>query len=411
MNDEELLQHMAEAGKTYPLPPGIGQWREGATVVRPGWKHRIRFTNPLVAIGAPMGALSAITLAGAAVVLLGVTQHHTATPAHGGPSASAVLPQTSASSSSPANGSPQPSGSGAATSSATPRPVTTSPPSGNGHPGQPSSPPSRSVDCITQPSACGFPDATNTGVAGGANLAPVPGTNVPGATWNSGELDVTTAGVTIQNIAINGVLRIEAGNVTVKNVTVSTSGGYFAVVINSGVSGTLIEDATIHGVNGSGQGVQYAVQDSGDSTQMMRLNMYNCWQCVNTSGLLKDSYIHDLAANSSAQDVSGSGSPITIEHNTMLNQQNSEAVVFCSYTHCTVDDNLIAGGSFAIYGGHDTSVAGSGAYVVITNNRFATLYFSQSGSSGYAADFAGTLPGDVWSGNVWDSNSQALSAP
>lgn len=265
---------------------------------------------------------------------------------------------------------------------------------------------------MSQPSACGFPDSSNTGVPAGTHLSPVPGTNVPGASWNAtyGELNVTSAGTTVQNISMSdGVLHIQANNVTVKNVTASTS-GYYVVEIDAGISGTVIEDSTLYGLSNSGNNiVQYAVQDSGTGTQMLRLNMYNCWQCVNSSGVLADSYIHNLASHASAQDVSGSGGPITIRHNTMLNQQNQEAVVFCSYTHCTVDDNLIAGGAFAIYGGQDSAQPGSGAYVVITNNRFSTLYYSLCGQLGYAVHYAGNLAGDVWSGNIWDNNDQSIA--
>jgi hypothetical protein len=242
-------------------------------------------------------------------------------------------------------------------------------------------------------------------------LAPVPGTNVSGASWNStsGELDVTTAGTTVQDLSINGVLRIQANNVVVKNVSVGVSGGYFAIEIDSGVSGTVIEDSTAYGTNGTDNGVQYAVQDVGTGTQMLRLNLYNCWECVNSSGVLQDSYIHNLASHSSAQDVSGSGGPITIRHNTMLNQQDQEAVVFCSYTNCTVDDNLIAGGAYAIYGGQDSSHPGSGAYVSITNNRFSTLYFSSCGQLGPDIHYDGSLAGDVWSGNIWDNTNQPIT--
>jgi hypothetical protein len=74
-----------------------------------------------------------------------------------------------------------------------------------------------------------------------------------------------------------------------------------------------------------------------------------------------------------------------------------------------VDDNLIAGGAYAIYGGQDSSQPGSGAHVVITNNRFSTLYFSSCGQLGYDIHFAGNLPGDVWSGNIWDGNDQTIT--
>jgi hypothetical protein len=141
---------------------------------------------------------------------------------------------------------------------------------------------------------------------------------------------------------------------------------------------------------------------------MYRLNMYNCFECAHTGGLVQDSYIHDLVANNSASDVSGTGgSSLQVVHDTLLNQHSSEYVVFCPSTNCLVNDNLLAGGAFVIEGGGGSS-ANSSSNIVITGNRFSTLYFPSYGSQGDAVHFDNTDSENVWSGNVTDGTNQAL---
>jgi hypothetical protein len=73
-----------------------------------------------------------------------------------------------------------------------------------------------------------------------------------------------------------------------------------------------------------------------------------------------------------------------------------------------ISDNLIAGGGYTIYGGQNPG--GPQAHNIrITGNRFATLYFQNGGFWGPVAAFDPSGPGNVWSGNVWDSTGQPVS--
>jgi hypothetical protein len=74
----------------------------------------------------------------------------------------------------------------------------------------------------------------------------------------------------------------------------------------------------------------------------------------------------------------------------------------------TVTDNLLAGGSYTIYGG---AVGGSPTPgIVITGNRFGQDYFPQSGQYGPVAYYAAAAAGNTWSGNIWDTTAQAVPA-
>src|SRR5580692_4123219 len=88
---------------------------------------------------------------------------------------------------------------------------------GAGH----ASPASASVltNCAAKPSACGYPDATNSGVPSGTTLKTVPSqiSSGPGWSWNAttSVLAVTGSGTVLTGLYIPGTLEIDASNVTV----------------------------------------------------------------------------------------------------------------------------------------------------------------------------------------------------
>ena len=70
----------------------------------------------------------------------------------------------------------------------------------------------------------------------------------------------------------------------------------------------------------------------------------------------------------------------------------------------TIDDNLLAGGGYTIYGGQGSK--GQPSHIVITKNRISTRFFRRGGQWGPAAYFSTHAAGDVWSGNVWDGTGR-----
>lgn len=263
-------------------------------------------------------------------------------------------------------------------------------------------PASQGNNCAPHPSACGFPDASNTGVPPGTSLAPAEG------------ITITQAGAVVQNLKITGCIDVKASNVTIKNVEViSGVSGSFCIFIESGISGTLIEDSTIHGQDSGNNSVEYAIRDWGNGTKVLRVNMYWCTECIQSGGAtVQDSYIHDIATIKGAHyedfyDGGGAPGGLNLQHNTLFNQQSQTAVMYSAadsgpVQNLTINNNLIAGGGYSIYGGNGTGIK-------ITNNRFSTIFFPKVGQYGVAAYFDSSASGNIASGNVEDDTGASLA--
>ena len=70
-----------------------------------------------------------------------------------------------------------------------------------------------------------------------------------------------------------------------------------------------------------------------------------------------------------------------------------------------VENSLLAGGDYCIYGGAGNKGTVHTGPVTITDNRFSRLFFSTCGQYGAQA----YMPSDTtWSGNVWDDTNQTV---
>jgi hypothetical protein len=65
----------------------------------------------------------------------------------------------------------------------------------------------------------------------------------------------------------------------------------------------------------------------------------------------------------------------------------------------TIDNNLMAGGTFTIYGPNQHG--GAAANIHITNNRFSSQFRPNCGDFGIFSGFTPTASGYLFSGNVW----------
>ena len=100
---------------------------------------------------------------------------------------------------------------------------------------------------------------------------------------------------------------------------------------------------------------------------------------------------------------------MVLRHNTFLNSFNQTDAIslfedFGAINNVTVDNNLMAGGSFSLYAGGGTNMPSTN--IVVTNNRFSTRYMSTGGTYGPAA-YWDTAPSNIWSGNVWYDGAKA----
>jgi hypothetical protein len=262
--------------------------------------------------------------------------------------------------------------------------------------------PSGKTNCINVPSACGYPDATNTGAPAGAAL-----------TSKSGEVSVTKAGTTVKDLAVTGEIDIEANNTIVEDdeVTASAGSGNRGIYIAPGVTGTVIDHVTCHG---AGKGTQYCIFNKDSSTKIEYSYLYNCGECLNGPGEITNSFFDVTAVISGEhyEDIyyGGGEGPLIVNHDTMLNPQGQTATVFAStdfgdQTTLTITNNLLAGGGYTLYGGTSCTTGGCGSVVgpvTVTGNRFSSKYYPDSGYYGVASYFDNALT--TWSGNIWDAN-------
>jgi hypothetical protein len=258
--------------------------------------------------------------------------------------------------------------------------------------------------CTTRPSACGYPDRSNTGVPPGTTLKP------------SGSIEVDTPGTVIAGLDVHGTIRISADNVTIKDTQVTESWPTGpAVYILPKVRGTVIEDSTIRGRDGAANAVEYAILNAGwgpnVSTRALRVQLYNCTECYAGPGTIQDSYLNVSAVVDGAhyEDIyyGGGAGPLIVEHNTLLNPQPQTAAVFTKtdfgpVTGTRIDGNLLAGGGWTIYGGGD-----SASDIRVTNNRFSTVYHPKVGYFGVAA--AINYRSTTWAGNYMDGTLKPVA--
>ena len=281
------------------------------------------------------------------------------------------------------------------------------------------------TNCAPAPGTCSYPSAATTGVPAGTTLKSVPGqvTSGPGWTWNATTKTavVTGKGTVLSGLSISGTLQVSASNVTVKNVKVST-GGNFGISLTH-TTGVTISNSTISGQNSTTGRVGSAIDDVyGDSTGMtLKYNNISAFRTAVqiSTGLVDRNYIHDpgyLAGDhTNGFYVNGGTQPLTIQNNTIFDSRGqTDAINLDAGTpgpgapvaNKTVRNNLLAGGSYTIYGGAPSGSPTTN--IVITGNRFGQNYFPKSGQYGPVAYYDPTGKGNTWSGNIWDTTAKAV---
>ncbi|MFJ8015804.1 hypothetical protein [Streptomyces sp. NPDC096339] len=328
-----------------------------------------------------------------------------------GPDRSAALPDcpdsartcpASASPASPGSAAPTPDGqaTGSPAASATP----TAKPTATAAAGTPSGAPAAKGACASF-SACGFPDASTTGP------------RIPLTPHKTGYMAVRENGLVIRGWDITGSLDIYANDVTVIDSKI-TSDSWWGINLRPGFSGLRVLHSTITAVPGKGPdngGVDYAVSNMGGSSIEVG------WCDVSVfgdalsmgQGNLHDNYVHDIVPfvnlggewQHTNAVISGGGNTgeLIIRHNTLLNPTGlkegaSGSIGLFADTgvvrNVTVDNNWIAGGAYALYGG-STGATG----IKVTDNIFSTEYHPAAGGYGVVAHWNHSGPGNVWRNN------------
>lgn len=245
-------------------------------------------------------------------------------------------------------------------------------------------PPATRVGCIAHPSACGWPDATNTGVPAGTTLTIV-----------NGDQTYRTAGQVISGLDIRGCVRIAAAGITIKNSRITCSGAY---VVDTEIGGAplILADVTIDcgGSMGTGLGERNILAS--------RLAI---GRCVNGGDFdqqitLQDSYIHDLVGSGGAhadgiQANANAVGGTKIIHNTIDAAGDTTSAIITALpppgtTNLTVADNLLRGGAYTLYCSNNP--------MMVSGNRFSTFTYGPTDRCGVAH----------WAGNVSDLTGKPL---
>ena len=277
------------------------------------------------------------------------------------------------------------------------------------------------TNCVSLPSRCGYPDATNTGIPAGTSLLRVPQdvTSGPGWVWDSRGWLQASDGAVVKNLIVSGPVNVGGANITVTNVRVLESGESWGIGLQHATN-AVISNSEI-GIPGGTPRLMVGIKDIyGDSsgTQILRNNVTNTSTGIQVyEGMIADNYVHDMGYQSgdhiNGTTSNGSTTMMTIQHNTILNRfdQTDAISLFQDFgveANRLITNNLIAGGGYTIYGG-DNQNFGKTYNIKITNNRFSTVYYPNGGSYGPIAAYDPTGVGNQLSGNYWDNNLSPVS--
>lgn len=275
--------------------------------------------------------------------------------------------------------------------------------------------------CASAPSSCGYPDSSNTGVDEGAALAKVPGdvSTGPGWHWDDrGWIIVDGDGAVLEDVATESGIDVSASNVTIRNVRITAYGEGWGIGLKH-TRNTTIDSVDISSAPGQSR-LMVGIRDVyGDATgtQVLRSDISGVSTGIQThEGLIQDNYIHDMGYlpgdHTNGTTSNGSTEPLAIRHNTIFNQYDQTDAIslfqdFGLEANRVIENNLVAGGSYTIYGGQNTG-APTAYNIKINNNRFSRLFFRTGGTFGPVGAFDPLAPGNEFSGNVWDDTNETV---
>ena len=196
------------------------------------------------------------------------------------------------------------------------------------------------------PIPAGFPNASNTGLAG-------VGLTVNDLTTYTSSLTITTNGTTIEQKDITGMLDIQANNVTVKKCRLR-QGGWYGIQANRGYTGTVIEDCLIEGPD------QPGISVLASDTIIRRCDISGYEDCIvfyNNVDII-DNYCHDLVETATSHNdciqlpVGGNCNIIGNTLQALYQNQTSAILIqsnFGPVDNVWVEGNFLSGGAYTVY--------------------------------------------------------------
>jgi hypothetical protein len=311
----------------------------------------------------------------------------------------------------------------------------------------PPSPRPTAKNCFADPSACGYPDADNTGPGGALQAAA--GASLPsGASWDSGThtLRITGNNVTIQNLDIPGSVAVDGDHATIRNSRIHSGDGCSSPCGSYGirlgqtaatVTGTVLQnlDIVTSEQNPGNDNpldpatidtkLDHGVRNNGDNAvtadHLYVKGFAGAWK---GPGTITNSYLFSQLIwpgdHVEAYLNGGEGNPTILVHDTILNPVPQTAAIslfndFGGIGEVTVQDNLLAGGGYVMYGGAKNGSGNVTGPILIKDNRLARGnhdshgYFPDGGKYGLWAEF--NRSATTACGNYWDDTLSLTQSP
>jgi hypothetical protein len=265
-----------------------------------------------------------------------------------------------------------------------------------------------------------WPNCGDTGVPAGTKLKRMTSPH-PTGDGTGTVTEIRKSGTVINGVLLTGSIDVWANNVTIENSVIRAE-SWWGINLRSGFHGLKVLHCTIVGLPGRGpnNGAEdYGVASDGFKVEVAWSNISEFGDAISMgNGYIHDNYVHDLQTfishgsnyyNHDDDVISNGGSGLVVTHNTLLNQVSIKRGASASVglfpegaiNNTTVTDNFIAGGSYALYGGGQTS-----KNAIITNNVFSTMYWPGSGYYGTNA-YWHRDPSNKWVNNRWADGPKA----
>jgi parallel beta-helix repeat protein len=263
--------------------------------------------------------------------------------------------------------------------------------------------------------ACGYPDASNTGVP--------PGTALKSRSTDDGCLVVSKDDTVIEGLHVTGCIDVEANNVTIRSSHITGATGIWWAIkygaTKPNVTGLKILHVKVDSIPGQGPaaegGYPYGISAQGaGSLEVGFSDISGFKDGIDVAhGYIHDNWIHDMCKYTDAhtQGIYVWSAPpeasLLIRHNTITDiVLDSTAAIFLKeglgIHDVTIEDNWLAGGSYTLYGG-----GADARNIQARNNKFSTEIAEKGGQYGPISYWATPGSGNVWTDNVWANGPRA----
>ena len=264
------------------------------------------------------------------------------------------------------------------------------------------------------PNLDGYTNSCNTGVRHACT-----------STFN-GTFTTSSDGQIVQDLCINGTLRINHNNVTVRDVRVAPTSptlylldiGRNAVVCPTGlrVEYSEMDNSSIGDL---AWGIYQRCPPASGVHTFDHVKIENIGRGMMMYGnvVITNMYVYAWYTNPAAHRTALSthgGDNFNVSNSTFIctNTECSSSLNmysdFAPVTNYLLQNNVFAGGSICVRGGATDNYPNDTHDIRILNNRFSTVYAPYCGTYQAFSQFDATAPGNVFSGNVWHETGLPL---